>query len=111
MIVQSLFRKIFFRKIIKMTTIDAVKDPNATFIDIRESYELEIDGKIDRAINIPLTEVPERIEEIKQMQKPIVVFCRGGNRAATAFNFMIESGVDELYCVGGMEELVSILES
>ncbi len=94
-----------------MTTVDAVKDPNATFIDIRESYELEIDGKIDRAINIPLTEIPDRIEEIKQMQKPIVVFCRGGNRSTSAFNYMIENGVEDIYCGGGYDDMNEILNS
>lgn len=94
-----------------MTTVDAVKNPNTTFLDIREPYELELDGKIDGAINIPLTEIPDRIEEIRNMQKPIVVFCRGGNRATTVFNFMVESGIDELYCGGGYEDVKEILNS
>ncbi|MFA7615478.1 MAG: rhodanese-like domain-containing protein [Moheibacter sp.] len=94
-----------------MTTADAVKNSNATFIDIREAYELEIDGKIEGAINIPLTQIPDRVDEIKQMSKPIVVFCRGGNRATSAFSFLIEKGVEELYCAGGYEDVNQILNS
>lgn len=111
MIVPNLFRFLFFRKFIKMTTVDAVKDQNATFIDIRESYELELDGKIDKAINIPLTQIPDRIDEIKQMQKPIVIFCRGGNRAASAFQFLIDKGVENVFCGGGYEDVQEILNT
>lgn len=94
-----------------MTTKDAVKNPNATFIDIREPYELELEGGLEGAVNIPLTEIPGRVEEIRQMNRPIVVFCRGGNRATTVFNFLIDSGIDELYCAGGYEDVKEILNS
>lgn len=94
-----------------MTTVDAVKHKDATFIDIRESYELELDGEIEKAINIPLTQIPDRVDEIKQMQKPIVVFCRGGNRANSAFRYLIDHGVEEIFCAGGYEDVHEILNS
>ncbi len=111
-----MFRKIINwykerKKIIKMTTTEAIKNPNATLIDVREPYELETDGVIDGAINIPLGEVPQKLEEIKEMPKPLVFFCRSGNRSATAAQFMQENGVEEVYNGGGAEEVNEILKA
>ncbi|MDK7375142.1 rhodanese-like domain-containing protein [Weeksella virosa] len=94
-----------------MTTTEAIKNPNATLIDVREPYELETDGVIDGAINIPLGEVPQKLEEIKEMPKPLVFFCRSGNRSATAAQFMQENGVEEVYNGGGAEEVNEILKA
>jgi len=111
MIVPKLFRWLFFRKVIKMTTIDAIKNPNATLIDIREPYELEIDGSVNGAVNIPMGEIPEKIGEIKDMPKPIVVFCRSGGRASSTLNFLIENGLDEVFNGGGFNDVNGILNS
>ena len=54
-----------------------------TLIDVREPYEHEefnIGG-----INIPVTELPFRIEEIKQLaDHEIVLYCQSGNRSMLA---------------------------
>lgn len=94
-----------------MTTVDAVRNPDSTFIDIREAYELELEGKIEKAVNIPLTQIPDRIDEIKKMQKPIVLFCRGGNRATSALNFLIDNGIEDVFCAGGYEDVKEMLSS
>ena len=94
-----------------MTTVDAIKNQNATLIDVREPYELETDGKVDGAINIPLGQIPEKIEEIKKMQQPIVVFCRGGSRAASVLGFLTENGIENCYNGGGFAGVQEILNS
>ncbi len=109
MVIPKLFRWLFFRKIIKMTTVEAIKNPNATLIDIREPYELEIDGSVESAINIPMGEIPEKLDEIKSMPKPIVVFCRSGGRASSTLNFMRENGLDEIFNGGGFNDVNEIL--
>lgn len=108
MIIPNIFRWLFFRKFIKMTTIDAIKNPNATLIDIREPYELEIDGSVEGAINIPMGEIPDRLEELKNMPKPIVIFCRSGGRASSTLNFLNEKGLEEIYNGGGFKDVNEI---
>ncbi|HLV24101.1 MAG TPA: rhodanese-like domain-containing protein [Moheibacter sp.] len=93
-----------------MTTVDAIKNPNATLIDIREPYELEIDGDVQNAINIPMGEIPEKIREIQSMPKPIVIFCRSGGRASSALNFLKENGVEEVFNGGGFKDVNEILD-
>lgn len=107
----KIFRWLFFRKVIKMTTIDAIKSVNSTLIDIRESYELETNGCLERAINIPMSLIPAQIEELKKMQKPIVVFCAGGNRAASVLTFLKENGIEDCFNGGGFEDVKQILNS
>lgn len=111
MIVPNIFRWLFIRKVIKMTTIDAIKNPNVTLIDVREPYELEIDGTVKNAINIPMGEISEKLDEIKQMPKPIVVFCRSGGRASSTLTFLNENGVDEIFNGGGFSDVNEVLTS
>ncbi|GEM_PF-93253 len=110
-VIPKIFRWLFFKKVIRMTTTDAIKNSNATLIDIREAYELETNGSIDHAINIPMSSIPEKIEELKQMQKPIVVFCGGGNRAASVMTFLKENGIEDCFNGGGFEDVKQILNS
>lgn len=110
MLIPKFFKWLFFKKVIKMTTTEAIKHPNVTLIDVREPYELEIDGTIPRAINIPLAQIPEKVEDIKGSQKPIVVFCQGGNRASSAISFLQEHQVDEIFNGGGFTDVREVLE-
>ncbi len=111
MIIPNLFRWLFFRKFIKMTTVDAIKNPNATLIDIREPYVLEIDGNVEKAINIPMGEIPDKLDEIKGMPKPIVIFCRSGGRASSTLSFLKENGLEEVFNGGGFADVNEILNS
>jgi rhodanese-related sulfurtransferase len=47
-----------------MSLIEVIQSGNYELIDVREPMELEMDGNIDGAKNIPLGEVEERQDEI-----------------------------------------------
>lgn len=98
------------KRIINMTTVEAINNANATLIDVREPYELETDGFVPNAINIPLGDVPTKVEEIKAMQKPIVFFCRSGNRSGSAAQFLQTNGLDEVFNGGGFQDVLNVLE-
>ncbi len=55
--------------------------PDYTIIDIRNAGEFSEGKFFDSAINIPLPELPERVNEIPT-DKPVVVHCAGGYRSA-----------------------------
>ena len=93
-----------------MNLKEIVSHPQATFIDVRESEELEKDGKIQKAVHIPLDDIPYQIEEIEQMSKPIVIFCRSGNRSEKAIEILEQNGIDELYNGGGLTDVQALLE-
>ncbi|MDM1073991.1 rhodanese-like domain-containing protein [Empedobacter brevis] len=98
------------KRIIKMTTVEAINNANVTLVDVRELYELDVDGFVPNAINIPLGDVPTKVEEFKAMSRPIVVFCRSGNRSGQAAQYLQSQGVDEIFNGGGFQDVLDILE-
>ncbi|SFV33914.1 rhodanese-like domain-containing protein [Thermoflavifilum thermophilum] len=54
-----------------------------TIIDVRTPQEFA-GGHVEGSINIPLHEIPQRIDEIRSLQTPIIVCCASGNRSARA---------------------------
>ena len=111
MLMPKLFKYLFFRKVMKETTLDAIKNPQTTFIDVRNSEELEEDGALEKAKHIPLIELPERIEEIKTYATPIVIFCKSGCRAGRAKEFLDENGFEKVFNGGGYTDVMEILNN
>jgi rhodanese-related sulfurtransferase len=57
-------------------------------IDLRENYELEIDGKVDYSIHIPLGEIVDRLNELPT-DRPVIFHCGSGKRSESILNFLI----------------------
>lgn len=74
-------------------------------IDVRTLAEYK-DGHITGAKNIPLQEVTQRLAQIPH-GKPIMVYCRSGNRSGMALQMLQTAGYEEVYNVGGIGELVA----
>lgn len=69
----------------KQVNVDKVRElvlNNNIIIDVREAYEYE-KGHIKGAINIPLSELRDRIDEIPK-DKPVYLHCRTGQRSYNA---------------------------
>lgn len=100
----------FWINFIEMKTLEEViKTGNYSLVDVREPMELDMDGAIEGALNIPLGEVQERQEEILSMEKPVILFCRSGNRSGKALEFLQNQGLQEGYNGGGYQDLQSKL--
>ena len=65
------------------------------FIDVREADEYA-EAHIPGAINIPLSEFQQRMDEISE-DAPLLLVCRTGVRSAQAAIFMASMGYDEVY--------------
>ena len=72
----------------------------ATIIDVREPGEFSM-GCVEGSINIPLGQVPNKVEESKAMKKPLVLCCASGNRSGQATMFLKQQGVTDAYNGGG----------
>lgn len=72
----------------------------ATIVDVREPFEFQ-GGNVAGSINIPLGQVPQKIEDFKHMKKPLVLCCASGNRSGQAVQFLAANGVDNIYNGGG----------
>lgn len=64
-----------------------------TIIDVRRPDEFA-KGHAAGSINIPLQEMPERLDEIRKIKAPIVVVCGGGNRHVKAFELLKGHGIE-----------------
>lgn len=92
-----------------MSLEEVIKAGNYALIDVREPMELEMDGNIEGATNIPLGEVEDRKEEILSIDKPVILFCRSGNRSGKALEYLNSQGLKEGYNGGGWADLKSAL--
>jgi rhodanese-related sulfurtransferase len=64
----------------------------AQLVDVRADHEWEV-GRIEGATHIPLAELAERAGEIDP-ERPVVLYCRGGNRSSMATAALAEAGYD-----------------
>jgi len=74
-------------------------DDNYFLLDIRTSDEFQL-GSIDGAVNIPLDELRQHLDEIPRNKK-IIAFCGVGLRAHVACRILMQSGFDEVYNLSG----------
>lgn len=93
----------------KMNIVEKLQSPTRTLLDVREGSELLIDGMINEAVHIPMGEIPDRLDELKQYPTPLLVFCRAGGRAQSVVDYLKQNGFDEVYNAGGYSELAQIL--
>lgn len=90
---------------------DVLKSGNYHLIDVREPMELEMDGQIEEAQNIPLGEIEERKQEITNLAGTKVFFCRSGNRSGKAVDYFKSEGMTDVYNGGGYEDMKKTLEN
>ncbi len=64
-----------------------------TIIDVRTREEFS-GGNVAGSINIPLQEIPSRVEEIKKMSQPLLLCCASGNRSGQALVFLRGHKID-----------------
>jgi rhodanese-related sulfurtransferase len=67
-------------------------DEGAQLVDVRAEHEWEA-GRIAAATHLPLDELAERAGEIDR-DRPVVLYCRGGNRSAMAAEALAAAGYD-----------------
>lgn len=76
-----------------------------TVIDVRSPQEYA-GGHYPNAINIPLEQVPGKVNEFKNMPKPIVMYCRSGNRSGMAVMMLRQAGIADVVNGGALDALL-----
>lgn len=70
-----------------------------TLLDVRQPEEYE-QWHIPGALHIPLAELNSRLDHIDS-SKPVIVYCRSGNRSAAATGVLLGAGFGEVYNMSG----------
>jgi len=80
---------------------------STTIVDVRTKEEFDM-GHINGSVNIPIEEILEYVEDIKNMTPPLVFCCASGQRSGMAAQYFKEQGID---CSngGGWRELQSAM--
>jgi len=79
-----------------MNTSELLKSAQTVVVDVRTPGEF-MGGHVAGSINIPLNEVPARVDEFKEMGK-VVLCCASGGRSGQATMFLQQYGIE---CVNG----------
>ena len=75
----------------------------ALVVDVRTPEEFK-QGNLDNAINYPLSEVAMHFASIDKA-KPIVFYCRSGNRSGQAYQYLKAQGFTQIHNAGGLIEM------
>lgn len=70
-----------------------IQTNEGTIVDVR-SYGEFMSGHVAGSVNIVLNQIPERIEEIKQLKTPLILCCASGNRSGQAQHFLSQLGIE-----------------
>jgi phage shock protein E len=91
----------------KSESVKEYMDKGAVIIDVRTVGEFR-EGHIKNSKNIPLDNIFSKVNEIKRLEKPVIVCCRSGMRSAQAASILKNSGIDVMNG-GGWQSLESKL--
>lgn len=83
-------------------------EEGALIIDVRTPQEFA-QGHADNSINIPLSEITSRIDDVKEQNKPVIICCRSGVRAGSATTLLKSAGV-EAYNAGTWNQVQAELK-
>lgn len=73
----------------------------AVLVDVRTQGEFS-SGHIGEAVNIPVQNLEDRLSELPDKSKPIVVYCQSGARSGRAKRLLVQKGYTEVYDLGAM---------
>jgi rhodanese-related sulfurtransferase len=87
---------------------EIIENKKYTLVDVRNAWEFE-EGHAIGAINIPLDEIPARLNEFKKMDSPVLLYCRSGNRSGMANLILKQNGFENSYNAGSLFDLQQII--
>ena len=77
-------------------------------VDVRSEAEF-YSGHIDNSLNIPLGELPSKLDQFKDKDQPIITCCASGMRSAGAAKILSAKGYTNVVNGGGWSNLESKL--
>ncbi len=87
-----------------MSNIKEMIQSGATIVDVRTPGEFA-GGHVDGSINIPMQEFVNRMDEVKSLNRPLILCCASGNRSGQVTSYMNAQGDKEVYNGGGWLEV------
>ena len=76
-----------------MKVQNLIKENKGCIVDVRTRSEFS-GGHVAGSINIPLNELPARLNELKELEGPFVLCCASGMRSQQAESFLSRQGFE-----------------
>ncbi len=76
----------------------------ARVVDVRTPAEFQ-DGAYKGAINIPLSLLPVRMNELEPKDRPIVLYCASGARSGQGARLLKQAGFRDVVNAGGLDDM------
>lgn len=77
----------------------------STIIDVRTPGEFA-EGHVPGSVNIPLDQLPHRLEEVQRMEPPLILCCRSGARSGAALDLLRAAGMQHISNGGPWTDLL-----
>ncbi len=102
MIMNESRRKLLgFKEVGANEAVRLMNNEEALMLDVREEGEFK-DGHVINSVHIPLGVLESRLKEIEaHKEKPVIVYCRTGQRAAKAGTVLQRQGFKSIYKLNG----------
>jgi phage shock protein E len=86
---------------------DILKKKDVLVVDVRSAWEYD-EGHVKNALNLPLDEIPSRLNEFKKLNGPFILYCRSGNRSEMAVNILKQAGITNVVNGGSIVDMQKI---
>ena len=80
---------------------EELADKAPFLLDVREAAEVEKDGYIEGAVNIPVREVLANLDKLPALDQPIVIYCGSGHRGGMLLSALKLLGYTNVRNLGG----------
>lgn len=84
---------------------ELIHQDNALVVDVRTQSEYNLEH-YPGAMNIPLDELPKHLKELQAQTRPMILYCRSGNRSSIGLNFLQQQGLKNVYNGGGLSDML-----
>jgi len=81
--------------------VQLINRRDAVVLDVRDASDFA-SGHIPNARHVPAADVGKRLKELEKLkQRPVIVSCRSGTRAAAACGVLRKNGFQEVFALKG----------
>lgn len=101
-LIDTAFKK--YNHISPLLAVAKMNDTETVVVDVREPHEF-VESHIEQAISIPLGKLSDELSKIiNHKNKPVLLTCQSGTRAASAGKILTKAGFEQVYVItGGMQ--------
>ena len=73
----------------------------AVLLDVRSPQEYST-NHLPQAVNIPVNELQQRLDEVRRLARPLVVYCASGMRSHRATGILRGAEIQDVHDLGSL---------